>query len=68
MPYTEKMLHWPAGGHPEDGAWAPHWYGAVHRSTGFEDAEGPLPNLSNDYADLLAAALPLYQALAQHKI
>jgi hypothetical protein len=68
MPYTEKMLHWPAGGHPEDGAWAPHWYGAVHRSTGFEDAEGPLPNLSNDYADLLAAALPLYQALAQHTI
>jgi hypothetical protein len=68
IPYTENMLHWPVGGHPDDGAWAPHWYGAVHRSTGFEDAEGPLPALSDDYADLLAAALPLYEALALHKI
>ncbi|MGO4909764.1 HAD family hydrolase [Pseudorhodobacter sp. W20_MBD10_FR17] len=68
MPYTQNMLHWPVGGHPDDGAWAPHWYGAVHRSTGFEDAEGPLPTLSDDYADLLGAALPLYETLAQHKI
>lgn len=68
IPYTENMLHWPVGGHANDGAWAPHWYGAVHRSTGFEDAEGPLPALSDDYADLLAAALPLYETLAQHKI
>ncbi len=68
IPFTENMLHWPAGGHPDDGAWAPHWYGAVHRSTGFEDAEGPLPSLPHDYSDLLAAALPLYDRLAQHKI
>jgi hypothetical protein len=66
--YTAKMLHWPAGGHKDDGAWAPHWYGAVHRSTGFEDAEGPLPSLSADYDALLNAALPLYERLAQHKL
>jgi hypothetical protein len=68
MAYTAKMLHWPAGGHKDDGAWAPHWYGAVHRSTGFEDAEGPLPSLSADYDALLNAALPLYERLAQHKL
>jgi hypothetical protein len=34
--FTERMLHWPAGPRPSDGVWAPHWYGAVLASTGFE--------------------------------
>lgn len=34
--FTERMLRWPAGPRASDGAWAPHWYAAVWRSTGFE--------------------------------
>jgi len=68
VPFTRKMLHWPAGGNEADGAWAPHWYAAVHRSTGFEGAEGPLPNLGGVYADLAAQALPYYEKLAAFKI
>ena len=34
-PFTTAMLEWPAGPRPEDGVWAPHWYHAVHKSTGF---------------------------------
>jgi hypothetical protein len=63
-----KMLRWPAGGNAADGAWAPHWYAAVHRSTGFEGAEGPLPPLSGAYADLAAQALPHYARLAAFKL
>lgn len=33
--YTDKMLSWSAGPRAEDGAWAPYWYHAVHKSTGF---------------------------------
>lgn len=66
--FFEKMLHWPSGGHPGDGVWAQHWYGAVHGSTGFEAAEGQLPDLTGAYADLVQAALPFYDLLAQHKI
>ena len=33
--YIDAMLSWPAGPIPEDGVWAPHWYHAVHKSTGF---------------------------------
>ena len=33
--YDDRMLHWEAGPRPEDGVWAPHWYHAVHQSTGF---------------------------------
>lgn len=66
--WTDKMLRWPSGGHPQDGAWAPHWYGAVHASTGFDQAEGELPTLSGDYERLLDAAMPHYKALAALKI
>lgn len=35
IPFTEKMLSWPAGPRVSDGVWAPHWYDAVRASTGF---------------------------------
>jgi hypothetical protein len=59
LPWDPAMLHWPAGGRPEDGAWAPHWYGAIHKSTGFAGAEGPLP----PFTDLATQALPYYERL-----
>lgn len=66
--WTPNMLHWPAGGHPNDGAWAPHWYGAVHQSTGFDTAEPQVPELTGAYAKLADAAMPFYEQLAAHKI
>jgi hypothetical protein len=65
LPWDPAMLRWPAGGHPDDGAWAPHWYGAVHRSTGFGAAEGPLPVLDGPAADLVRAAMPSYERLRE---
>lgn len=66
--FTEKMLHWPAGPKPYDGIWAPHWYNAVHRSTGFEDPEAALPDLAKHYADLVDQALPYYEKLTAYKL
>lgn len=68
IPWTDRMLHWPSGGHAADGVWAAHWYGAVHRSTGFDSAEGPLPDLTGDHAQLAEAALPIYDRLAAVRI
>jgi hypothetical protein len=68
IPFTEAMLHWPPGPKPFDGVWAPHWYGAVHRSTGFEAPEGPLPDLPPAYQRLADAALPAHDRLAAHAI
>ena len=68
LSFDPAMLHWPAGGHPDDGAWAPHWYNAVHKSTGFAGPEGPLPELTGHDADLLDAALPHYERLSREKI
>lgn len=68
IPFTDHMLSWSAGPRPYDGPWAPHWYGAVHRSTGFEAAEGPLPALPPAAETLAEAALPTYQRLARHAL
>ncbi|KAJ57263.1 branched-chain amino acid aminotransferase [Actibacterium mucosum KCTC 23349] len=66
--FVPSMLSWPAGGHPDDGVWAPVWYGAVHQSTGFAAPEGPLPSLTGPLADLCAQALPVYERLREHAL
>ena len=61
--YDARMLSWPAGGHADDGVWAPVWYHAVHKSTGFAGPEGPLPALEGRAAALAAELLPDYERL-----
>lgn len=68
LPWDPAMLSWPAGGHADDGVWAAHWYGAVHRSTGFAPAEGDLPELDSDQQALADAAKPFYENLKRHAI
>ncbi len=68
LDWDPAMLSWPAGGHADDGVWAAHWYGAVHHSTGFDGAEGDLPELSGDYAELAEAAMPYYEAMQALKL
>jgi len=66
--FDPAMLSWPAGGHPEDGVWAAHWYDAVHRSTGFAGPEGALPELPPELAALCDAAMPYYRQLRTHTL
>ena len=68
IPFTRRMLHWPAGGNAADGIWASHWYAAVHRSTGFDGVDGPLPVLGGAFAELAAKALPYYLKLAESRL
>lgn len=68
IPFTDAMLGWPAGPKRYDGIWAPHWYNAVHTSTGFDEPEGALPDLPAEFRDLLAQALPHYERLAAFKL
>jgi hypothetical protein len=35
LAFDDTMLSWRPGPRREDGIWAPHWYHAVHRSSGF---------------------------------
>lgn len=60
LPFDDAMLSWSAGPRVEDGIWARHWYSAVHKSTGFAGAEGPLPKLDAQGETLVERAMPYY--------
>ncbi len=68
IPFTEKMLRWPAGPRPEDGVWARHWYANVHQSTGFLPPDPGVVQVPPHLEPVYAAALPYYHQLRQHAI
>ncbi len=68
LEFDPAMLVWPVGPKPIDGVWASHWYGSVHRSTGFAGTEGELPELDGEAADLANRALPHYDRLHDLKL
>ncbi|MFZ3580713.1 HAD family hydrolase [Loktanella sp. DJP18] len=68
LPFDPAMLSWPKGGHPQDGVWATHWYGAIHASTGFAGPEGPLPVLPGEAAALVKRAMPHYDHLSEQAL
>jgi hypothetical protein len=63
LPFDPAMLTWPAGPKPEDGVWAPHWYAAVHRSTGFSAPRPPVVGVAPPLEPLLERCMPLYDEL-----
>ena len=67
--FDPAMLSWPAGRRASDGVWAPAWYDAVERSTGFAApptrAPPPLPDALRTLAD---QARPHYEALERHRL
>jgi hypothetical protein len=67
LDFDEAMLSWPAGPRPEDGVWAPHWYHAVHRSTGFAPYV-PKTDFPAALEGLLKQCLPWYEKLFAHAL
>jgi hypothetical protein len=63
--FTDRMLSWPPGPRPSDGAWGRHWYAAVWASTGFAPppATPPAVELAGPAAAVAEACLPLYERL-----
>lgn len=66
--FTKEMLSWSAGSREIDGVWAPHWYGNVHKSTGFSPQKTSNEAMPKRYQSLLDEAMPYYQALYKQAI
>lgn len=66
--FTSAMLSWPAGRRPTDGVWAPAWYAAVERSTGFGAAPRESVTLPPQLQRIADAARPHYEAMAAHRL
>jgi hypothetical protein len=65
--FSERMLHWPAGQRATDGAWAPAWYDAVERSTGFARPRS-YPPLDARLMAIADSERPHYEFLARYKL
>jgi hypothetical protein len=68
IPFTERMLSWPAGPRSSDGVWAPHWYSAVWASTGFQPWRPRKVSLSDHDAGVVEACRPIYESLRARRV
>jgi len=68
LEFHESMLSWAEGPKTYDGVWAPHWYGAVHKSTGFAGAEGALPELPDNLRQIADQCMPFYERMQSAKL
>lgn len=65
--FSHRMLSWKAGARAEDGVWAPHWYHAVHKSTGFSRYEAK-SGFPDNLQPLLDDCRPWYEKLYEQAL
>ena len=68
IPWDRAMLQWATGRRDTDGPWAPHWYGAVEKSTGFGPPETDPVELPDGARRLADRCRPYYERLAGHRL
>ena len=70
VPFDAAMLSWARGRRASDGVWAPAWYDAVERSTGFaaQRREPGIDDLPDALKPVAESAQPIYERLARHKL
>jgi hypothetical protein len=66
--FTPRMLTWPPGPRESDGIWAPHWYAAVLKSTGFEALSPPAAELNAECARVANLCRPAYESMRRHRL
>jgi len=68
VPFDDNMLSWPEGSRESDGAWAPHWYQSVEKSTGFSAYKEKAIELTPHQQSVVKECLPYYEAMAEYAI
>jgi hypothetical protein len=68
IPFTERMLGWPAGARATDGVWGGHWYDAVRASTGFAPWRPWEAELTPELEAIAAECRPHYERLRAHRL
>jgi hypothetical protein len=67
--FQPAMLQWQPGRRDTDGVWAPAWYDAVEKSSGFGPAsQRAVPELNANLRHLADEARRYYDALARYRI
>lgn len=64
---SDAMFSWPEGKRDSDGVWAPYWYAAVEKSTGFAPYTAKEVELSAAQQEVADACRPYYEALMEKR-
>jgi len=68
IPFTPRMLKWPAGPRASDGIWAPYWYAAVQKSTGFEPWRERDHRVADAHRRVIDRCMPHYETLYSRRV
>jgi len=68
IPFTARMLCWPPGPRASDGIWAPYWYDAVLKSTGFEPWRARDLHVPEAHRELIDSCMPAYEYLHSRRM
>lgn len=68
LPFEAAMLAWAPGQHASDGVWAPHWYNAVFKTTGFAAPDETAPVLPDHLQAIAERARPHYERMRAFKL
>jgi len=66
--FTPRMLSWPPGPRDSDGVWAPYWYEAVLRSTGFEAYRERDRRVPDECQSIVDAVMPAFDELFARRL
>jgi hypothetical protein len=66
--FSPRMLSWPAGRRASDGVWAPHWYAAVERSTGFGPYRVRERAVPPQWQGIIDTVMPAFEALFAQRL
>jgi hypothetical protein len=66
--FTPRMLSWPPGPRASDGVWAPYWYSAVLKSTGFEATSPRTNRLDAECERVADICRPAYESMRRHRL
>jgi hypothetical protein len=66
--FVPEMLSWPAGPRATDGVWAPAWYSAVEKSTGFSAPREGRVELTDELKRVADAVRGDYERLAGFRL
>ena len=68
VPFSERMLSWPAGPRSSDGVWARYWYDAVQASSGFSPYVCKAHTLPRALEPLAEECEPHYRNLYEQRL
>ncbi|MDX2315936.1 MAG: HAD family hydrolase [Gammaproteobacteria bacterium] len=68
VPFSDKMLSWPAGSRSSDGVWASYWYDTVRASTEFAPYVSKTHTLARAHEPLAEECEPHYRQLYEQRL